>query len=310
MTELKYKFTYDVLFKLLFVRHPDILRRLVASALEIDAGSIAEFTITNQEIAPESLGDKFCRLDINMLVDGVRVNLEVQVANEGDYPERTLYYWAREYSSALQAGGKYNELPKAIIISILDEPIFSCAEYHSEYRPLEVSRHEQLSDRMALHYFEVRKLPENIDPENELELLLSLFRAKTEEDLEKIKAKGVSSVNRAIGAYREITVSPEFRELERLRRDALSNEASALDHARRKEAEKWRGIVADKDAALADKDAALADKDAALADKDAALADKDAALADKDAALADKDAALADKDAEIARLGSMLGDGN
>jgi hypothetical protein len=33
MTELKYKFTYDTLFKLLFVRHPDSLKRLVAAAL-------------------------------------------------------------------------------------------------------------------------------------------------------------------------------------------------------------------------------------------------------------------------------------
>jgi hypothetical protein len=47
--------------------------------------------------------------------------------------------------------------------------------------------------------------------------------------------------------------------------------------------QKWKSIVADKDAKLADKDARLADKDARLADKDAILADKDAILADKDA---------------------------
>ncbi|MDR2421190.1 MAG: hypothetical protein LBD49_03675 [Oscillospiraceae bacterium] len=65
----------------------------------------------------------------------------------------------------------------------------------------------------------------------------------------------VPIVKQAIGAYREITVSPEFRELERLRRDALSNEASALKHARRvavqENDKKWQGIVADKDAEIA-----------------------------------------------------------
>jgi hypothetical protein len=29
-----------------------------------------------------------------MVVDGVRVNLEVQVANKGDYPERSLLFRA------------------------------------------------------------------------------------------------------------------------------------------------------------------------------------------------------------------------
>ncbi|MDR0445853.1 MAG: hypothetical protein LBH17_02290 [Oscillospiraceae bacterium] len=57
--------------------------------------------------------------------------------------------------------------------------------------------------------------------------------------------------NQAIGAYREIVVSPEFKEVERLRREALSNEASALEHARRKEAEKWHDIVSDQAAEIA-----------------------------------------------------------
>jgi hypothetical protein len=139
-----------------------------------------------------------------------------------------------------------------------------------------------------MHYFEVRKLPPDISVENELELMLSLFRARTEKDLRKLEGLGVSVVRQAIEAYREITASPEFRELERLREDARHNEAAALRHARQ-EAEKardakWRGVVADKDAALA------------------------AALADKDAALADKDAVLADKDAEIAALRALLGE--
>ncbi|MDR1205821.1 MAG: Rpn family recombination-promoting nuclease/putative transposase [Peptococcaceae bacterium] len=265
MTELKYKFTYDTLFKLLFVKFPDLLKRLVAAILGITADSITDFRITNPEIPPESLNDKFAHLDINMTVDGQRVNLEVQVVNEGDYPERTLYYWAREYSSALHTGNPYSSLPRVIIISIVDFLLFDCAEYYSEFRPLETTRHELLSDRMIMCYLEVRKLPKDIDVENELELMLSLFRARTEEDLKQLEALEVPIVTQSIKAYREITVSPQFRELERLRADALHNEASALANAQRngiaigeKQAdEKWQGVVANKDAALADKDAEI-----------------------------------------------------
>ena len=42
-------------------------------------------------------------------------------------------------------------------------------------------------------------------------------------------------VNEAITAYRQITVTPEFREAERLRAKARHDEAQALRNARRKE---------------------------------------------------------------------------
>jgi len=98
----------------------------------------------------------------------------------------------------------------------------------------------------------------------------------------KLEDFEVPVVNEAIHAYREVVVSPQFRELERLRADAKSREASALADAEQRgesrERAKWEEVVADKDAAIADKDAAFADKDAAIADKDAALADKDAEI--------------------------------
>ena len=52
MTELKYKFTYDTLFKLLFVKYPDLLERLVAAILGISIDGISEFIITNPDILP------------------------------------------------------------------------------------------------------------------------------------------------------------------------------------------------------------------------------------------------------------------
>ena len=254
MTELKYKFTYDMLFKLLFVKYPDLLKRLVAAILGIALEGITEFVITNPDILPDALGDKFCKLDINMTVNGRRANLEVQVEREDDYPERTLYYWARLYSSALKAGSPYSSLPRVIIISIVDFPMFDCAEYRSEFLPLEAHRHELLSDRMAMLYYEVQKLPKDIDVNNELELMLSLFRAKTEEELKQLEALEVAVVKQAIGAYREIVISPEFRELERLRADARHNEASALASAEQRGEERanarWHDVVADKDAEI------------------------------------------------------------
>lgn len=233
MSRLQYTFKTDTLFKMLFVKHPDLLKKLVAALLGIPLENIEQFIIRNEEIAPENLGDKFCRLDINMVVNGQLVDLEVQVANEGDYPERVMLYWAREFSTALPAGQSYSMLPRTIIISIIDFNLFDCAEFHSFFQPLEVTRHTLLSDKMGFHFFELKKLPDDFSEKDALLLWLTLFKAETEEDLEKLKKMEVPMMNQAINAYYTITASSEFREIERLREKARHDEAQALYHAKR-----------------------------------------------------------------------------
>ena len=92
MAKLEYTFKNDALFKMLFVKYPDLLKRLVSELLEVRFESIGQFEIRNPEMPPDILGDKFCRLDINMTIDEQRVDLEIQVNNEGDYPERSLFF--------------------------------------------------------------------------------------------------------------------------------------------------------------------------------------------------------------------------
>ena len=228
MKKLRYTFKTDTLFKMLFVKHQDLLEKLVAALLGIPPESIKQFTVRNEEMPPEALGEKFCRLDINMMVNGQQIDLEIQVAYEGDYPERVMLYWAREFSTALSAGESYSMLPRTIIISIIDFKLFECAEFHSFFQPLEVTRHTLLSDKMGFHFFELKKIPKDITEDDRLLLWLSLFNAETEEDLEKIKKLEVPEMEQAINAYYTITASSEFRELERLREKARHDEAQAL----------------------------------------------------------------------------------
>jgi predicted transposase/invertase (TIGR01784 family) len=166
------------------------------------------------------------------MVNTQRIDLEVQVNNEGDYPERAMFHWAREYSSALLAGQGYSMLPRTIIISIVNFELFDCEDYCSEFRPLEVTRHTLLSDKMGFLFFELPKLPLDVREDNMRLLWLSLFRAETDEELEKIKAMEVPDMNQAINAYYTITASSEFQERERLYAKARHDEAQALYHAR------------------------------------------------------------------------------
>jgi len=265
MKELKYKLTNDLLFKMLFVKYPDLLKRLVAELLGIKYDDIEQFSITNPEMPPEIVGDKYCRLDINMTVDGQRVDLEIQVENEGNYPERSLFIWAKEFSTAIKEGQDFVELPKTIIISILGFNQFKdSTEFHSEFGALEVKRHTPLSDKFCLHFFELKKLPPLASTDSGKELWLSLFNAKTEEDLAKIEAMEVPIMSTALQAYRHVAASDEFREIERVRSMARHDEAQALRNAElrgeKRATAKLQGIVDEQAALIAELQAQLGKK--------------------------------------------------
>ena len=54
MTKLEYTFKTDTLFKMLFVKYPDLLKRLVAELLSIKYDSIEQFIITNPSCPGQS----------------------------------------------------------------------------------------------------------------------------------------------------------------------------------------------------------------------------------------------------------------
>jgi len=171
--------------------------------------------------------------------------------------------------------------------NILDFSLFNCPEFHSEFQALEVTRYTQLTDKMSLHYFELPKLPAQIDKDSSLLLWLSLFNANTEEEIKRIEALEVPDMEQAIGAYRNVSATDEFKELERMRSRARHDEAAALNQAAALERDKWQAVVAEKDAAISKKDAVISKKNAAIAEKDATISEKDIQIAKLQAELDD-----------------------
>jgi len=276
MTKLKYTLKSDTLFKMLFARNLKLLKRLVAALLGIKYEDITEFSVINPEISPEELGKKFCRLDINMMVNDQKLDLELQMADEGNYPERSLFYWAREYATGIDEGQNYALLPRTIVISILGFNQFSDPEkFHHEFQCLEITTHEPLTNKMVLQFYELKKLAPLSDADSGRDLWLKLFNAETEEELTKIEEMGVPFMSEAITAYRHVAASPEFREMERVRSKARHDEAQAIFNAERRgaetEREHWQGVVstitAEKDAAIAEQAALIAELQAQLKNK-------------------------------------------
>jgi len=246
MTRLKYKMTTDTLFKMLFTKYQNLLKKLIAELLGIQYESIEQFNINNPEISPEELGKKFCRLDINMTVNGQKVDLEVQVSDEGNYPERSLFYWAREFSTSINEGDDYALLPRTIVISILGFNQFPNSEkFHSEFQCLETTTHEPLTDKQVLYFYELPKLPPLNSKDSGRDLWLKLFNAQTEEELAEIEKLGVPIMSEALQACRHVAASDEFIQMEKMRSKTKHDEAQAIRNAERRRDEHWQGVAAE-----------------------------------------------------------------
>ena len=60
---------------------------------------------------------------------------------------------------------------------------FDCTEFHSFFPLPESTRHTLLPDKMGLHFFKLKKRPNEINEKGALLLWLPLFRGETEEEL-------------------------------------------------------------------------------------------------------------------------------
>ena len=156
--------------------------------------------------------------------------------DEGNYRERIILHSARLLSSSLPAGQDYKEIPYVIVISIVDFVMFECEEAHSEFRLLEVNRREELSDKQAFHFYELKKLKtaDSLEVGDERNLWLSLFNAETWEELDKILLIGGEVMSQAVETYRGIVATDEFKNLEMLRWKTGLYEGQALYYAEKR----------------------------------------------------------------------------
>lgn len=235
----------DIIFKKIFTENEDMLQSFVASMLDIPQESISEIKITNPELPPESASGKFSRLDLNMKVDDKLVNVEIQVKNDNDYRDRTLFYWAKLYTSELKSGEDYGELKQTITINIINFNMFDRNDYHTEIAAMIKGTNEVFSDKMGIHFFELKKVGKKPNPDNSRELWLQFINADSEEEFEMISQTNVPIIQKAVRVIYDMSEDTKIKEAARMREKALHDEASALKNAKNEGiAEREASIIA------------------------------------------------------------------
>ncbi|MDR0443831.1 MAG: Rpn family recombination-promoting nuclease/putative transposase [Treponema sp.] len=148
----------------------------------------------NKSFAAEILGGKSCTLDVYAaLQDGTKVNIEVQLSNEGNMDRRSLYYWSKLYSRGINKGDNFCELPDVIAINIVDFNFLPTGSFHSCFHIREDSDASMiLTNALEIHVVDMVKWRKQRDKDienNPLHRWLTWFdRNSSPELIEKVVA--------------------------------------------------------------------------------------------------------------------------
>ena len=222
----------DIIFKKIFTENEDMLQAFLADILDIPYEDIQDIIVAKQELTPETIDGKFSRLDLNLKVADKLINVEIQLKGDNDYRDRTLFYWAKLYTSELKSGETYGQLKKTICINIINFNMFDRNDYHTEIVTSIKDTGEVFSDKFSIHFFELKKVGKKVNPNNRRELWMQFLNADSEEDFEVLKQTNVPIMNKAVNVIYDLSEDTRIREMARIREKALHDEASALANAK------------------------------------------------------------------------------
>jgi predicted transposase/invertase (TIGR01784 family) len=101
---------------------------------------------------------KMTILDIKAVDEkGTWYDIEMQIAEQGYYDKRALYYWSKVYTDQIESGEDFEELRKTIAINILDFNYLDEKEFHNEYGIYNRKSMKELSDIFDMHFIELGK---------------------------------------------------------------------------------------------------------------------------------------------------------
>jgi conserved hypothetical protein (putative transposase or invertase) len=153
----------DFIFQKIFGQneHKEILLGFLNAVLALQAEQkLTDIEIVeNTRLKKENIDDKLGVLDIRArAATGEQINIEIQLVNQYNMDQRTLFYWSKLFSEQLKEGQPFQSLKKTITINILDFNYIFVDEYHSVFHLWEDFHQDcKLTDILEIHFLELPK---------------------------------------------------------------------------------------------------------------------------------------------------------
>ena len=228
----------DFVFKKIFgsEEHPEILISFLNAVLK-PKKPIVSVEIKNSDLEKEYIEDKFSRLDVKALTSNKEIIIiEIQLKNEYNMIQRSLYYWSKLYEEQLSEGDRYDKLSRTVCINILDFKYLKNDRFHNGYRLKEIETNEELTDLQEIHFIEIPKLKRFESTEEIVDLLEGWVEFLRDPESEVIRKLEMSNkeIREAKDELYRLSRNSKERELYYLREKSLRDEISALANAKEK----------------------------------------------------------------------------
>ena len=203
---------------------------------------IKDVEIKNNDIDKDFIEDKFSRLDVKATTSNKEhINIEIQVKNEYNMIQRTLYYWSKMYSEQIQNRDNYSKLERTVCINILNFKYLKNDKYHNAYRLKEITSNEELTDLQEIHFIELPKFNEignkeyveNVEKMDALEKWLE-FLVEPESNTVRQLELSNEEIKLAKSELYRLSMDSKEREQYNLREKAIYDRISALENAEAK----------------------------------------------------------------------------
>lgn len=213
--------TLDIVFKLLLLSTPELLRDMIEAVLNPPT-PIESVEVLNPEIPKDFPSDKGIALDLRLrLQNGHQIDLEMQSTVPDGIHARFVYYWAKAFAGSLKSGDDYRALRPTISILWLKKPLLKIPGFHSIFHLAEDHTQEVFSDVLELHVLELAHLGlASAERQAKLERWARFLSAQTPEELEAL-AREDPMMNTARNALERLSSDPEAQCLAEERETAL-----------------------------------------------------------------------------------------
>ncbi len=258
---IDYPFTNDYMFRAILQKDKQVLKALVSALLHLEKDSVKEVTITNPIELGAAISDKDFILDIRIDLDGEKlIDLEMQVTNQYNWPERSISYAARSFDH-LNSGQDYSEVLTVHSIGFLNYTLFPEApEFFATYELRNRKTGKLYSSKFSIHVLDLTKidLATKEDKKFGIDRWARLFMAKTWEELRMV-AKNNPDLLQASNELYTINKDDLIRQQARARADA-----EFWERNRNARIKKLEEALIEKDNSIAEKNSMIAEKDSEI----------------------------------------------
>ena len=259
--KIAYGMTNDYMFRMVLQSNNNVLKGIISSMMHVPSDTITTVEIANPIELGKYIEDKDYVLDIKVkLNDNSIINLEMQVADLGNWQNRSLSYLCRTFEN-VQKGEDYNSVMPVTHIGFLDYDLFpEEKEFYSNNMLQNVKTGTIYNRNFCLRVLSLNQieLATEEDKKWHIDEWARLFKATTWEELKMIAEKDKVYSEAANSIY-EQNSDETVRMMCEARREAIFHEQYVQNKM-----ESLEKQLSQKDEQLSQKDEQQSQKDSLI----------------------------------------------